>query len=80
MPALTVNPPASDAASCPVFAVTVCPPVGVVGPMARLAVRWVASVTEMLLAVMPLPKFNWLVPCAKWVKLPTIATPVSVWP
>ncbi len=55
--------------------VTVRGPVAAVGEMLMLAVAWVASVTVSVLTVMSeLPKLATVVPCAKWVAVPVMAT------
>ena len=69
------------ATSLPVVTVTLLAPKAAVGVIVKVAVRWVASVTTMALAVTPgLLNVTVEVPATKCVNWPVICTPVNTWP
>ncbi len=76
---MTVNRPVPLAISVPVEMVTFDAPSGAVPAIVSVAVRCVASITEMALAVTPvLLKVTAGAAWVKWVREPVMATPVSV--
>ena len=79
VPALTVNPLASEAVSFGVLTVTVRVPVAAAGSIEILTLSEVGLVTVMVPGVMPAPKLTVLEPCAKWVLVPVMTTE-SAWP
>ena len=81
MPAVTVNRLLPVATSLPVVTVTLLAPKAAVGVIVKVAVRWVASVTTMALAVTPgLLNVTAGVPDVKCVNWPVMTTPVGAVP
>jgi hypothetical protein len=74
VPATTVNRFAAVAVSVPVVTITLLAPVAALAAIVIVAVRWVGSVTEMLLAVTPLLPNDTVEPVPKCVYWPVINT------
>src|ERR1035441_155956 len=80
VPAVTVNLPLPVAISLPVVTVTLLAPVAAPAAIVRVAVRWVASVNVMALAVTPVLLNVTVELAVKCVNCPVITTLDSTWP